>query len=94
MSILFANLLADVFPLIVPAAALAGLIAVRTATIGHWRAAGESIFWGTFMTVAIGAMRSMSYSDPMWLVHTMSLGFMLIGATKITIAAEARPIAE
>lgn len=76
---------ADLFPLAIPLIAVAGLVAARTASFERWRTLAESLFYGALITVALGTVRSMMDNEATWLLHTMTLGFMLIGATVTAI---------
>ena len=85
---------ADIFPIAVPLIAIGGLVAARTASFKRWRTLAESLTYGALVTVALGTVRSMVDNEPTWLLHTLTLGFMLIGATISVIADSSEPVAE
>ena len=90
MYLQYLDVLADLFPIIVPAVALFGLIAARTAHFPGAQRMAESLFYGTLVTVALGTIRSTMHNDSAWLLHTASLGFMIIGAAIIAIGSSNR----
>ncbi len=79
--------LADLFPVIVPFAAVFGLLAARSARFPAARNIAESIFYGALVTVSLGTIRSIMHNDSAWLLHTASLGLMIIGASIIAICS-------
>jgi hypothetical protein len=81
------ELLADFFPIIVPAMACIGLVAAQTAHIPSIRGIAMSIFYGTLVVVALGTIRSMAHNEGTWLLHAGSLGMLIIGASIIMISA-------
>lgn len=81
------ELLADVFPLVVPAMAVFGLFAAQTAHIQSVRRIAVSVFYGSLCVVALGAIRSMTQTEATWLLHAASLGLLIIGASVIMITS-------
>lgn len=83
----FLELLADFFPVFVPAMAVFGLVAAQTAHIQGVRRIAMSIFYGSLVVVSIGAIRSMVHNEGTWLLHSASLGMLIIGASIIMISS-------
>lgn len=88
------ELLADLFPIFVPAMALCGLIAAQTAHIHGVRKIAMSIFYGSLVVVSIGAIRSMVHNEGTWLLHSGSLGLLIVGASVIMISTPMQNAAE
>ena len=88
------ELLADYFPVLVPIVAFAGLLAAQSAHISSVRKIAVSIFYGALVVVALGAIRSTMLRESTWLLHTASLGFLIIGASVIVIATTPLQTAE
>ncbi len=88
------DILADFFPFLVPAIAILGLVAARTAGFESAKAWSESFFYGALVIVALGALRSMIGNESDWLIHTASLGSLIIGACIIAICSTQNAMAE
>jgi hypothetical protein len=79
--------LADLFPFIVPLMAACGLVAAQCSTVDSIRRIATGIFFGSLVVVALGAYRSMLHSEPTWLLHTASLGALIVGASVVLITS-------
>ncbi len=88
------ELLADYFPILVPLMAFCGLIAAQSAHISSVRNIAVSVFYGSLVVVALGTVRSMMNSDGAWLIHTGSLGLLVIGSSVIMISTASQKLAD
>jgi hypothetical protein len=79
------------FPLTIPIIAVIGLWIARLANNDDMRSHAERLFFVAFVIVAGGTLRTMVADDPCWLIHTTSLGVMIVGAV---IPATEAPIVE
>ncbi len=71
--------IADSFVWFIPIAAAVGLISIRW--LHHQsRTWAERLFFAALLIVAGGTLRTIVVDDPSWLLHTFSLGLMVIGA--------------
>jgi hypothetical protein len=72
--------IADSFVWFIPIAALVGLWLARSQPSSPWRGHMEKGFFAILLLVAGGTLRTVMVNDPGWLLHTLSLGVMVIGA--------------
>ncbi len=72
---------ADSFVWFVPVLAALGLWTVRWNSSKIGRVWAERLFFAALLVVASGTLRTIVVDDPSWLLHTFSLGAMVVGAT-------------
>lgn len=68
------------FPWIVPALSLASLWIARLCDDTRVKSSAEQIYFVMMMVVATATLRTMLADEPCWLLHTGSLGMMVVGA--------------
>ena len=71
---------APCFPWIVPAIALSGLWVAKSIEDKRVQRLGERVFFAALMLVAGATLRTMIANDSCWLLHTASMGVMILGA--------------
>jgi len=72
--------IADCFVWFIPIAAAIGLWLARLSSIEWWRIWSQRAFFAMLLLVAGGTLRTVVADDPSWLLHTLSLGVMVVGA--------------
>ena len=71
---------ADSFVWFIPISAAIGLWMVRWHPSKMARVWAERLFFAALLVVASGTLRTIVVDDPSWLLHTFSLGAMVVGA--------------
>ena len=71
---------ADCFVWFIPISAAVGLWLARLSVNQLWRLWAQRAFFSTLLLVAGGTLRTVLVDDPSWLLHTLSLGVMVVGA--------------
>ncbi len=71
---------ANWFPWIVPALSILSLWIARLCDDALVRSIAERLFFIIMIVVATGTLRTMLANEPCWLLHTGSLGLMVLGA--------------
>ncbi|MDZ4852993.1 MAG: hypothetical protein SGI77_27210 [Pirellulaceae bacterium] len=72
--------IADCFVWFIPISAAIGLWLARLSSNQLWRLWTQRAFFALLLLVAGGTLRTVMVDDPSWLLHTLSLGVMVIGA--------------
>ncbi|MFN6400674.1 MAG: hypothetical protein ACK449_12330 [Planctomycetota bacterium] len=67
-------------PWIVPILALLGLWIARLCEDARVRSAAEACYFGAMVVAAMITLRTILADDSCWLLHTSSLGLMILGA--------------
>ena len=67
-------------PWIVPILALAGLWIARLCEDARIRSAAEACYFGAMVVASMITLRTILADDNCWLLHTSSLGLMILGA--------------
>jgi len=67
-------------PWIVPILALAGLWIARLCEDSRVRSIAEACYFGAMVVAAMFTLRTILADDNCWLLHTSSLGLMILGA--------------
>jgi hypothetical protein len=78
--------LADNFVWLVPILAVGGLWLARSAMSDLERVWAERTYFAFLLIVACGTLRTILVDDPGWLLHTASLGLMIVGGILPTSA--------
>jgi hypothetical protein len=68
------------FPWIVPVLSLMSLWIARLCDDSRIRSNAERIYFIMMVIVATATLRTMLANEPCWLLHTASLGIMVVGA--------------
>ena len=79
------ELVADCFVWFIPISAAIGLWLARFSVDSDLRLWSQRAFFASLLLVAGGTLRTIMVDDPSWLLHTLSLGIMVVGAICPTV---------
>jgi hypothetical protein len=67
------------FPMAVPLVAIVTLWLARSSENSHWQKFAETTYIAALLVVAWGTLRTILCNDSCWLMHTGSMGVMVVG---------------